>query len=200
MRRIAGCQRHGPGINGGARPGESACTYLAGVNHAENDKLAVLFEAGVRQLRDGDQNLYRAEVVLNNLPGKVTLGAQIGAHELGYDDTLYQLGIGIPFAEQWQVESNNYFSTVGADKDDEWPSVLNLLYAADSGWNAMVGADIGEVDRDGLQNPESMRVAHAMLSMPIFGYHRLHLVLRNEDLPADSVNVAMLGFTFRLLR
>lgn len=182
------------------RRGESARTYLAGVHHAVNDKLAVLFEAGVRQLPDGDQNLYRAEVVLNNLPGKVTLGAQIGDHESGYVDRLYQLGIGIPFADRWQVESNNYFSTVGADKDDEWRSVLNLLYAADSGWNAMVGAGVGEVDRGGLQNPESVRVAHAMLSMPVFGYHRLHLVLRNEDLPGNSVNVAMLGFTFRLPR
>ena len=182
------------------RRGESARTYLGGVHHAVNDKLAVLFEAGVRQLPDGDQNLYRAEVVLNNLPGKVTLGAQIGDHELGYDDSLYLLGIGIPFAERWQVESNNYFSTVGVDKDDEWRSVLNLLYAADSGWNAMVGAGVGEVDRGGLQNPESIRVAHAMFSMPVFGYHRLHLVLRNEDLPGNSVNVAMLGFTFRLPR
>ena len=182
------------------RRGESARTYLAGVHHAVNDKLAVLLEAGVRQLPDGDQNLYRAEVVLNNLPGKVTLGAQIGDHELGYADRLYQIGIGIPFAERWQVESNNYFSTVGADKDDEWRSVLNLLYAADSGWDAMVGAGVGEVDRGGLQNPESVRVAHAMLSMPVFGYHRLHLVLRNEDLPGNSVNVAMLGFTFRLPR
>ena len=182
------------------RRGESARTYLGGVHHAVNDKLAVLFEAGVRQLPDGDQNLYRAEVVLNNLPGKVTLGAQIGDHELGYDDSLYLLGIGIPFAERWQVESNNYFSTVGVDKDDEWRSVVNLLYAADSGWNAMVGAGVGEVDRGGLQNPESIRVAHAMFSMPVFGYHRLHLVLRNEDLPGNRVNVAMLGFTLRLPR
>ena len=182
------------------RRGESARTYTAGVHHALNDKLAVLVEAGVRQLPDGDQNLYRAEVVLNNLPGKVTLGAQTADHELGYDDRLYHLGIGIPFAEHWQVESNNYFSTVGVDKDDEWRSVLNLLYSADSGWNAMVGAGIGEVDREGLQNPESVRVAHAMFSMPVFGYHRLHLVLRNEDLPGNSVNVAMLGFTYRLPR
>jgi len=182
------------------RRGESARTYLAGVNHAVNDTLAVSFEAGVRQLPDGDQSLYRAEAVLNNLPGKVTLGAQIGDHELGYSDRLYQVGIGIPFAERWQVESNNYFSTVGADRDDEWRSVLNFLYAADSGWTAMVGAGIGEVDRGGLEDPENVRVAHAMLSMPVFGYHRLHLVLRNEDLPGNSVNVAMLGFTFRLPR
>ena len=183
-----------------ARLGESARTYLAGMHHAVNQKLAVLIEAGVRQLPDGDQDLYRAEVVLNNLPGKVTLGAQVGNHELGYADRSYQIGVGIPFAERWQVESNNYFSTVGTDKDDEWRSVLNLLYTADSGWNAMLGAGIGEVDRGGLQSPDDVRVAHAMLSMPVFGYHRLHLVLRNEDLPGSSVNVAMLGFTFRMPR
>ena len=182
------------------RRGESARTYLAGVQHRMNDRLTAVFEAGVRQLPDGDQNLYRGELVLNNLPGKVTLGAQIGDHELGFDDTLHYLGIGIPFAERWQVESNNYFSTVGAAKDDEWRSVLNLLYSADGGWNAMVGVGMGEADREGLQNPERVRVAHAMVSMPVFGYHRLHLVLRNEDLPGNSVNVAMLGFTFRLPR
>ena len=64
----------------------------------------------------------------------------------------------------------------------------------------MLGAGVGEVDGEGLQNPERVRVAHAMLSMPVFGYHRLHLVLRNEDLPGNSVKVAMLGFTFRLPR
>lgn len=182
------------------RRGESARTYLAGVQHSMNDRLTAVFEAGVRQLPDGDQNLYRAELVLNNLPGKVTLGAQLGDHELGYDDSVYYLGIGIPFAERWQVESNNYFSTIGVDKDDEWRTVLNVLYSADSGWNALVGAGIGEADREGLPNPESIRVAHAMVSMPVFGYHRLHLVLRNEDLQGASVNVAMLGFTFRLPR
>ena len=182
------------------RRGESARTYLAGAHHAVNDKLGVLLEAGVRQLPDGDQNLYRAEIVLNNLPGKVTLGTQIGDHELGYTDSLYQIGIGVPFAGRWQVESNNYFSTVGADKDDEWRSVLNVLYTADSGSNAMLGAGVGEVDRGGLQNKESVRVAHAMLTIPVFGYHRVHLALRNEDLPRNSINVAMLGFTFRLPR
>jgi tetratricopeptide (TPR) repeat protein len=182
------------------RRGESARTYLAGVQHGINDTLTVLLEAGVRQLPDGDQNLYRSEVVLNNLPGRVSLGVQFGDHELGYDDRLFHLGIGIPFAERWQIESNNYFSTVGVNKDDEWRSVLNLLYSADSGWNAMVGAGFGEVDREGLQNPENVRVAHAMVSLPVFDYHRLHLVLRNEDLPGATVNVAMLGFTLRLPR
>ena len=64
----------------------------------------------------------------------------------------------------------------------------------------MLGAGVGKIDRDGMQNPESVRVAHALLSVPVLGYHRLHLVLRNEDLQGDSVNVAMLGFTFRLPR
>jgi Flp pilus assembly protein TadD len=182
------------------RRGETARTYLAGVQHGVNDTLTVLLEAGVRQLPDGDQNLYRGEIVLNNLPGRVSLGAQFGDHELGYDDRVFHLGIGIPFAERWQIESNNYFSTVGVNKDDEWRSVLNLLYSADSGWTAMVGAGFGELDREGLQNPENVRVAHAMVSLPVFDYHRLHLVLRNEDLPGASVNVAMLGFTFRLPR
>ena len=186
-----------PGI---IRDGESAQTYLAGVQQRVNDRLTAVLEAGVRQLPDGDQNLYRAEAVLNNLPGRITLGAQLSAHELGYDDRLYHVGIGIPFAERWQVESNNYYSTVGVDKDDEWRSVLNFLYSADSGWSAMLGAGIGEIDRAGLQDPESVRVAHAMLSVPVFGYHRLHLVLRNEDLPGNSVNMAMLGFTYRLPR
>ena len=182
------------------RRGESARTYLAGVQQVVNEKLTVLIEAGVRQLPDGDQNLYRAEIVLNNLPGKVSLGAQLGDHELGFDDTLYHLGIGIPFSKHWLIESNNYFSTVGVDQDEEWRSVLNLSYSADSGWNAMLGAGVGKIDRDGMQNPESVRVAHALLSVPVLGYHRLHLVLRNEDLQGDSVNVAMLGFTFRLPR
>jgi hypothetical protein len=181
-----------------ARRGETARTYLAGVQQVVNDNVLVLGEAGIRQLPDGDQNLYRAEVVLNNLPGKVSLGAQLGDHELGYEDTLYYLGIGIPFAKHWLIESNNYLSTTGVDQDDEWRSVLNLSYSADSGWNAMLGAGVGEVDRDSLQNPESVRVAHAMLSVPVLDYHRLHLVLRNEDLQGGSVFVAMLGFTFRL--
>jgi tetratricopeptide (TPR) repeat protein len=183
-----------------SRRGETARTYLAGVQHRINSNFAALFEAGVRQLPDGDQQLYRAELALDNLPGRVALGTQLGKHELGYDDNLLYLGIGIPVGERWQIESNNYFSTVGVNEDEEWRSVLNFSYATDNGWNAMVGGGVGEVDRSGQQNSERVNVVHAMVSMPVFGYHRLHFVLRNEDVEGDSFNTAMIGFTYRLPR
>ena len=140
----------------------------------------------------------RAEMILNNLPGKVTVGAQLGDHDLGYEDRLVYLGIGIPFAGRWQVESNNYVSQTGIEGDDEWRSVLNLVYAGDGGWDILVGGGLGEVDRGDLDGPDSVSVAHLMASMPVFGFHRLHFVVRHENLPNDSVNVAMLGFTYRM--
>ena len=109
-----------------------------------------------------------------NLPGKLTLGAQLGAHELGYDDNLWYIGFGIPFAERWQVESNNYFATTGIDRDDEWRSVLNLIYNAPAGWEVLVGGGYGQVDSVNALSKEDVNVIHGVVSMPIFGFHRLH--------------------------
>jgi tetratricopeptide (TPR) repeat protein len=181
-----------------ARDGESAETYRGSVLHQFTDKVSGTLEVGRRLLPDGDQDLYRGEVVLSNLPGKLTLGAQLGAHELGYDDDLWYIGVGIPFASRWEVESNNYFSTTGFDRDKEWRSVLNVIYKGTAGWELLVGGGYGEVDTADTLNAESVTVAHTMFSLPIFDFHRLNLMLRHEDGPANSFNVAMLGVTLRL--
>ena len=181
-----------------ARDGENAETISALALHRFTDTVSANVEIGRRALPDGDQDLYRGELVLGNLPGKLTLGAQLGAHELGYDDQLWYVGFGIPFAGRWQVESNNYFSTTGLERDDEWRSVLNVIYNAPAGWEVVVGGGYGEVTGDNALTRESVNVAHGMLSMPIFGFHRLQFVLRRESVPGGNFNIAMLGITLRL--
>jgi len=183
-----------------ARRGDSAETLTAQLHHRFGERFSGLVELGRRSLPDGEQSLYRAEATLARLPGRVTLGAQIGNHDLGYDDSLYYAGIGIPFASRWEIEWNNYFSTTGLDSENERRSILNLLYASDSGWTAMVGGGAGKIDRDGIANPDRVSVGHAMLTIPVFGFHRLQLVFRHENLPTNSYNVAMLGLTLRLPR
>ena len=37
-----------------------------------------------------------------------------------------------------------------------------------------------------------------MVSIPIFGFHRLQFVLRRESVPDGDFNIAMLGVTLRL--
>lgn len=182
------------------RSGERAETLTAGVQQRFGERLTGLVEVGTRTLPDGDENLVRAEVVLHNLPGKVTLGAQLGDHELGYEDNLYYLGFGFGLGERWQLENNNYFSMTGSEQDKEWRSVLNVLYESAAGWNAVIGGGGGEVNYGGLASPDSVTVAHAMFTMPVFGFHRAHLAVRHEKLPGEDVNVAMLGFTYRLPR
>ena len=125
---------------------------------------------------------------------------EILADDLGYDNSLYYVGFGFPVRERWQLESNNYFSTTGIERDKEWRSVLNVLYTSERGWNAVLGVGTGEVDFGGLDDTDRIAVAHAMLTVPVFGFHRAHLVLRREDLPGGDVNVAMVGFTYRLPR
>ena len=182
------------------RSGERAETLTAGVLHRFGERLTGVVEAGTRTLPDGDENLFRAEMVLHNLPGKVTLGAQLGDHELGYDNNLYYVGFGIPLSERWQLENNNYFSMTGSEKDKEWRSVLNVLYQSAAGWDAVIGGGAGEVNYGGLAGRDHVSVAHAMFTMPVFGFHRAHLAIRHEKLPGDDVNVAMIGFTVRLPR
>ncbi len=182
------------------RSGDSAETWTAGVQHAFGERLTGRLEAGKRSLPDGDEDLVRAEVVLHDLPGKLTLGTQLGNHNLGYDDNLYYVGFGFPLSERWQLESNNYFSTTGIEQDKEWRSVLNVLYAGASGWDVVVGGGVGEVDYGGLTDPDRVSVTHAVLTVPVFGFHRASFAVRHEDLPGGNVNVAMVGFTYRLPR
>ena len=180
------------------RRGESAETYTGQLQYQVNQRLTGVIEAGQRSLPDGDQAIYRAEAIVANLPGRVTLGAQIGSHEAGYDDSLYYLGLGIPLSRRWQVEANTYFSTTGPDQENEWRGVFNVVFSGDNGLDLLLGAGAGEVDRNGVANPDRVAVAHAMLSAPLFGYHRLHLTFRHENLPTDDINIAMLGVTLRL--
>jgi tetratricopeptide (TPR) repeat protein len=89
------------------RRGEKAETLLVGATHRLNDTWVIGGEVGVRQLPDGDQDLYRGEVVWAHPRARVTLGMQIGAHDLGYDDTLTYLGFALPLGPHWAVELNN---------------------------------------------------------------------------------------------
>lgn len=182
------------------RSGERAETVSAGVLHRFGERVTGLVELGTRSLLDGDENIVRAEMTLHNLPGKLTLGTQLGDHDLGYNNNLYYVGLGIPVGGRWQIESNNYFSTTGIEQDKEWRSVLNVLYASDSSWNLVLGAGVGEVNYGGLDNPDDLSVVHALFSMPVFGIHRAHLAVRHEQLPGGDINTAMLGFTYRLPR
>jgi tetratricopeptide (TPR) repeat protein len=182
------------------RDGESAETLMGGVLHNFGERFTGLVELGTRSLPDGDETIVRGELTLHNLPGKLTLGTQVGDHDLGYNNSLYYVGIGFPLGDSWQLESNNYFSTTGLEQDKEWRSVLNVLYEGDSGWNAVLGGGLGEVNYGGLDNPDNVTVAHAMFTMPVFGFHRAHLAVRHEKLPGGDVNIAMIGFTYRLPR
>ena len=182
------------------RDGESAETVMGGVLHNFGERFTGLAELGTRSLPDGDETIVRGEMTMHDLPGKLTLGAQVGDHDLGYNNSLYYVGIGIPLGDTWQIESNNYFSTTGLEQDKEWRSVLNVLYEGESGWNAVFGAGLGEVNYGGLEVSDDVTVAHAMFTMPVFGFHRAHLAVRHEKLPGGDVNVAMVGFTYRLPR
>ena len=98
-----------------ARSGETAETYLAGVTHRIRSRWNVTADAGFRQLPDGDQNLYRGELSWNHELARITLGSQLGDHDLGYNDTLNYVGVGIPIGSRWRVESTYYSSeTVAA--------------------------------------------------------------------------------------
>jgi tetratricopeptide (TPR) repeat protein len=179
-----------------ARQGASAETYLAGILHRFNETWSGTVEAGRRNLPDGDQDIYRTELVWTGSRSRVTLGSQLGNHELGYNDNLYYVGYNFLVTGRWRAETNTYFSNTGPDSDDEWRTVFNIDYNAAAGWNALVGGGFGQVDTMVVPGSEDIRVAHAIVSIPL-GFHRLHLIYRHEKVAGSSINIAMLGFTFR---
>jgi hypothetical protein len=131
---------------------------------------------------------------------RVTFGAQIGNHELGYNDSLAYVGVGIPLSARWSLEVNNYFSETGTDGDDERRSVLNAEYKSSSGWSVLVGAGRGNAESAVLAVNQTVDVAHAIAFIPISGYHRLNLTFRHEEFASESFDIAMLGFTYRMAR
>ena len=183
-----------------ARSGETAQTYLAGVTHRIGSRWNVTADAGFRQLPDGDQNLYRGELSWNHELARITLGSQLGDHDLGYNDTLNYVGVGIPIGSRWRVESTYYSSETGPESDDEWRAIVNTEYRADSGWSLLVGGGIGRVETIAGAGEDDVEVAHAIAFVPVFGYHRINLTLRREQVAGESYNIAMLGFTYRFAR
>ncbi len=186
-----------PGLS---RNGGGAETLFVGGTHRLNDTWVIGGDVGLRQLPDGDQNLFRSEVVWVNPRARVTLGAQVGSHDLGYDDTLTYLGLAVPIGRNWTVEINNYSSETGVNSDDERRTILNAEYRANAGWSLLVGAGGGTVDSTALATEESVKVAHAVAFIPVLGYHRVILTLRREEIAGNSFNIGMVGFTYRLIR
>lgn len=182
------------------RSGETAETYLAGVTHRIGSRWSVTADAGLRQLPDGDQNLYRGELSWNHELGRITLGSQLGDHDLGYDDTLNYVGAGIPIGSRWRIESTYYSSETGPASNEEWRTIVNTEYRGDSGWSLLVGGGFGRVETIAGAGEDDVEVAHAIAFLPVFGYHRINLTLRREQVGGESYNIAMLGFTYRFAR
>lgn len=175
-------------------------TLFVGATHRLNDAWVIGGEVGLRQLPDGDQNIYRGEFVWVNPRARVTFGAQTGNHDLGFDDTLTYLGLAVPLGSNWTVELNNYDSEIGADADDEQRTILNAEYRSNAGWSVLVGGGSGSVKSSVLGTEQDIKVTQAVAFIPLFGYHRLILTLRREEVGGESFNIGMVGFTYRMIR
>jgi hypothetical protein len=73
-------------------------------------------------------------------------------------------------------------------------------YKANAGWSVLVGAGSGSADNKSRGTSESVKVAHAVAFIPVLGYHRLRLTVRREESAGQTSNIAMVGFTYRLVR
>lgn len=183
-----------------ARSGESARTWFVAAMHRFGDRWSGSADLGLRELPDGDQLLYRGEMVWSHQRAQVTLGAQLGDHDLGYQERLGYVGFAVPVGARWRLESNTYFAELGADAVGEWRTIFNTEYRAESGWSLLVGGGAGRTEDTVVAPGQDIRVAHAVAFVPVFGYHRLNITLRREEVGAERFDVAMLGFTYRLAR
>lgn len=181
-----------------ARRGDNATTWLAGLMHRFGTSWTANVELGQRDLPDGDQSIYRTEVMWTGELARLTLGAQLGDHDLGYEDKLSYFGVAVPVGDRWQIESNSYFSSTGVEGIDEWRSIINAEYKADAGWSVLVGGGYGEIDATATSRSDNVKVAHVIAYIPIFGYHRLNLTFRHEEVAGANFDTAVIGFMLRL--
>ena len=182
-----------------ARAGLDAETYFAGVMHQFTDHWLGSAEFGWRDLPFGaDQQVYKLSGVYLYDNRAVKFGAQVSPHSDGFTDELIFGGYDFPIGNKgFRLEPSAFYSNTGATNDDEWRGVLFGHYKAPSGWSASAGLGGGYLDSAIPNASGSIKVANALVTLPVFGYHSINFSVRYENNPTDEFTVLMAGVSLR---
>ena len=173
--------------------------YFALQQSFRTDWLGTL-EVGQRQLVDGDQHLLGLSGAVRTRPGVIKFGAQLGRHEADYIDELLFAGFSFRISEKWQIEPMIFASEFGASDDSEWRTVVNALFRASDRWDAGLQLGRGDIDARDPALSGSTTLLGAWTNIRIADQVTLNLSLRQEKTPTDTLDIALLGVTYRTPR
>jgi len=183
-----------------AQRGNDAPGYYFGVQQTVGSRWMGLMEFGQRQLLDGDQNLASLGIVRHKGASAMKVGAQIGRHDAGYTDSLLFGSLAFPVFEKWQIEPAVYVSEFGAADDNEWRAVINTMFQPDPRWHVGLRIGQGEIDALDPANDGRTTLLGAWASVYVNDQTALDLSLRHEKSPTETLDIALLGITYRIPR
>ncbi len=183
-----------------AQRGEEAPGYYFGVQQSFGTRWLGAVELGQRQLVDGDQNLVAISGVVHTAPGALKIGAQLGRHDAGYNDELLYGGFSFPVAERWQIEPVLFLSQFGPSDDSEWRAVVNAMFHSSHRWNAGVQIGRGDIDASDPAFSGQTTLLGAWTNVHVADQLTLNLSLRQEKTPTETLDMALLGLTYRTPR
>ena len=183
-----------------AQRGEDAPGYFFGLQQSFGTRWLAALEAGQRQLVDGDQHLLGLSGALHARPGTLKFGAQLGRHESGYTDEMLFAGFAFPVSEKWQIEPVLFVSEFGPSDDGEWRAVVNAMFHPGHRWNAGLQYGRGDVDARDPGFSGSTTLLGAWTTVHITDDVTLNLSVRQEKTPTDTLDIALLGLTYRVPR
>ena len=181
-----------------ARSGQNAKTYFAGVLNQFSSNWLGSAEFGYRDLPEGKhQEIYKLSGVYLRENHAVKLGAQVSPHSDGFTDELIFAGYDFPVGGGFRLEPTLFYANTGATNDDEWRGILFGHYKSPNGWSVSAGGGGGRIDSAIPTASGSVKVANALLTLPVYKYHSLNFSARYENNPNDEFTVVMVGITLR---
>ena len=183
-----------------AQRGQDAPGYYFNVQQSVGEKWIGSMELGQRQLVDGNQNMVSIAAVRHTGHGTLKLGAQLGRHDVGYTDELVHLGFDFPVADVWRIQPVLFVSRFGPEDDSEWRALVNAVYEPGPKWNAGLRFGGGDIDAFDPAFSGGTTIVGAWGSLYVSDQLSLNLALQREETPADTLDIALLGFTYRVPR
>lgn len=183
-----------------AQRGEDAPGYYFGAQQSLGTRWLAGIEIGQRQLVDGDQTLVGMSGALRTRPGTAKFGIQLGRNDAGYTDELLYAGFAFPVAEKWQIEPVLFASEFGLSDDSEWRAVVNAMFQASDRWNAGLQLGRGNIDARDPGFSGNTTLLGAWTNVHLADQVTLNLSLRQEKTPTDTLDIALLGLSYRVPR
>jgi Tfp pilus assembly protein PilF len=184
-----------------SRSTQDGDAFFGGILGVWSGRWITRLELGRRSLENGiEQDLVQSEAVWLGKTVTVKAGGLFGPRSDDHRDWSLYGGLGIPLRPWVRLEPLAYLSSVGPAESSEWRLVLNSEFRTSRAITLSLGLGAGRAEGVDGAPDTGITTGHALLSVPVATYQRVHLLVRREDTPGSDLTLVSLGLSLRMPR